>query len=466
MDRFSEASCALAKKLSVPVASLQDLELDDNMPPLGRGAFAICTKGRYRPCGEEVRQKKERETRRTTTIAVKRYENDEGGNNKALFVRELRSLARLREMSHPSLCELLAVVPFSPPRFLSDLAFADDDNGKEKPSTSRKRRPPLPGIAMSLFVGIPLSAWVKNSADGRRSRTEEDVRSVAVQLLSVVDHLHSKARMVHGDISMSNILVNGTDVKLVDFGNARHLPPKDELGCIGSDANVAQPKYSSPEALCHFRCCPLPRCDFCTDFDPELAETHALGVVLLSVAEGWSTCGLWKEAKEENIGRDNGGYGYDCHGNRGRSSCEGLADDRYLSAAASLVFFWGKSKTLRFWKEWKQTVIWSKKRTRILWTSGKGCNSDKNNAGMEGKNSLVDEVPTTRKKETEKTTDPESCFEAAAFKYRPHAPKNDIAKLVLRLMQPLPRQRLRAGELLEKITVCGRKREAARTCRQ
>ncbi|AAZ11554.1 protein kinase, putative [Trypanosoma equiperdum] len=58
--------------------------------------------------------------------------------------------------------------------------------------------------------------------------TEAQVRSVARQLLEVVNYLHSQVRVVHRDIKPENVLVTSTEdggfhLTLVDFGLARTL---------------------------------------------------------------------------------------------------------------------------------------------------------------------------------------------------------------------------------------------------
>ena len=106
----------------------------------------------------------------------------------------------------------------------------------------------LPG--MDLFDYIEL----------RVNMEENECRSIFVQVARAINHLHTKAMVVHRDIKDENVVLDGEgNIKLIDFGSAAYIKsgPFDVfVGTIGIyhllssriDANRL-PDYAAPEVL-------------------------------------------------------------------------------------------------------------------------------------------------------------------------------------------------------------------------
>ncbi|EDO49547.1 predicted protein, partial [Nematostella vectensis] len=74
--------------------------------------------------------------------------------------------------------------------------------------------------------------------------TEEDAALVIRGILNALCYLH-ELNIVHLDIRPANIMVQGSDVKLIDFGNARKLKSRHgEVGVV-----VGNPSFTAPEVL-------------------------------------------------------------------------------------------------------------------------------------------------------------------------------------------------------------------------
>ena len=70
----------------------------------------------------------------------------------------------------------------------------------------------LPG--MDLFDYIEM----------RTTMDEAECRSIFLQVVAALHHLHTKALVVHRDIKDENIILDGeTNVKLIDFGSAAYI---------------------------------------------------------------------------------------------------------------------------------------------------------------------------------------------------------------------------------------------------
>ena len=76
---------------------------------------------------------------------------------------------------------------------------------------------------------------------------EAECRNIFLQVVAALDHLHTKALVVHRDIKDENIILDGdTKVKLIDFGSAAYIKngPFDVfVGTIGK----LLPFVSTPE---------------------------------------------------------------------------------------------------------------------------------------------------------------------------------------------------------------------------
>jgi len=102
--------------------------------------------------------------------------------------------------------------------------------------------------------------------NGRGPQDHLEIKAFVLQLVSAVEHMHSKG-LYHRDIKPENVFLteNGT-VKLGDFGLATREKWTDE-------ANVGSERYMSPE---QFSCAS-------GMYQPEKADIWALGICLLNV---------------------------------------------------------------------------------------------------------------------------------------------------------------------------------------
>lgn len=76
------------------------------------------------------------------------------------------------------------------------------------------------------------------------SLPESDVQVFMNKLLSCIEYLHDSRHMVHRDLKLENILLdtdqNLSDLKVIDFGLARHFTPQDTFyELVGSTSYVA-----------------------------------------------------------------------------------------------------------------------------------------------------------------------------------------------------------------------------------
>jgi len=107
----------------------------------------------------------------------------------------------------------------------------------------------LPG--MDLFDYIEM----------RSTMDEAECRSIFLQMVDALHHLHTKALVVHRDIKDENIILDGEgEVKLTDFGSAAYIKngPFDVfVGTIGKPLDLPMPQdptndwkdYAAPEVL-------------------------------------------------------------------------------------------------------------------------------------------------------------------------------------------------------------------------
>ncbi len=70
--------------------------------------------------------------------------------------------------------------------------------------------------------------------------TEKLVCKVAKQVLSALNYLHTQG-IIHGDIKSENILFNGKNISLIDFGTAK------EIDNIKVKETQGTPSYIAPE---------------------------------------------------------------------------------------------------------------------------------------------------------------------------------------------------------------------------
>jgi tetratricopeptide (TPR) repeat protein len=171
---------------------------------LGRGALAEVWRARH-ASGEE--------------LALKVLTHEESGEPAVVqaFRSEVRAVARL---DHPNVIRL----------------YEHGTVGR-KEAAETPFRPGAPWLAMELCEGGTLSK--------RRGRLNWALlRKVLLQLLDALGHAHARG-MVHRDIKPGNLLVQGGDLVLTDFGLAQALLEPSS----SKRASAGTPAYMAPEQL-------------------------------------------------------------------------------------------------------------------------------------------------------------------------------------------------------------------------
>lgn len=95
----------------------------------------------------------------------------------------------------------------------------------------------------------------------RRSLTLKDTKKIFYDIVTGVNYLHNQ-NIAHYDLKLENIMVNGSKVKIVDFGFSREKADKE------NDFIAGTPNYMSPELIRRERHWPKP------------ADVWSLGVIL------------------------------------------------------------------------------------------------------------------------------------------------------------------------------------------
>jgi len=80
-------------------------------------------------------------------------------------------------------------------------------------------------IVQEFIDGLPLSYLL----DAGHRFSEEEIKEIVLQLLGILNDLHCPPRkkdaVIHRDLRLSNLLLKGEKVFLIDFGFARFLDP-------------------------------------------------------------------------------------------------------------------------------------------------------------------------------------------------------------------------------------------------
>ncbi|RSX52038.1 serine/threonine protein kinase [Bifidobacterium callimiconis] len=90
-------------------------------------------------------------------------------------------------------------------------------------------------FVLSQQPGITLKSWL---FDRRKSFSRAEIYRIGTQLFNVLVYLHSRS-VIHGDISLSNVMDDGKHASLIDFGLARYMSARPESGRAESDAHAS-----------------------------------------------------------------------------------------------------------------------------------------------------------------------------------------------------------------------------------
>lgn len=142
-------------------------------------------------------------------------------------------------------------------------------------------------LAMEFIDGVDLKQWLKN----RGPLSEADALAIAADLARALVDAHSRG-VVHRDIKPENVLlqiredapaceVEASDrpigdfqLKLTDFGIARHVDQSESMEVTRAGSVLGTPKYMSPE-----------QCSSSSKIGPT-ADVYAMGVTLFQMLAG------------------------------------------------------------------------------------------------------------------------------------------------------------------------------------
>lgn len=85
-------------------------------------------------------------------------------------------------------------------------------------------------FVLSQQPGITLKSWL---FDRHKAFSRAEIYRIGTQLLDVLVYLHSRS-VIHGDISLSNVMDDGKRISLIDFGLARYMPMRPGSGVRAS----------------------------------------------------------------------------------------------------------------------------------------------------------------------------------------------------------------------------------------
>ncbi|KAM4736540.1 serine/threonine-protein kinase Nek10, partial [Anableps anableps] len=100
-------------------------------------------------------------------------------------------------------------------------------------------------IVMELIEGVPLAEHFNSLKDKQQKLTEDRIWNMFIQMCLALRYLHKEKRIVHRDLSPSNIMLSENNkVTITDFGLAKQKQENSELTSV-----VGTILYSCPEVV-------------------------------------------------------------------------------------------------------------------------------------------------------------------------------------------------------------------------
>lgn len=167
--------------------------------PLGGGSYGVVLKA----------------TRNGRSYAIKAVINEDDNSPESVRQRFRLEAEILRVVNHPRI-----------PKFVDAFSLGDTDY-----------------LVQEYVEGLPLSHLLYT---GRRF-SEVEVKGIICQLLSILNALHNprcrQDAVVHRDLRLSNLMLSGDNLYLIDFGMARFIDPHRFPYC--PDPPQKSPKFDS-----------------------------------------------------------------------------------------------------------------------------------------------------------------------------------------------------------------------------
>ncbi len=149
-------------------------------------------------------------------------------------------------------------------------------------------------IVQEFNEGLPLSCLL----DSGRRFSEEEVKNIVAQLLSILQDLHSPPQrenaVVHRDLRLSNLLLKNDELFLIDFGFARFLDLSRNIYCPDPLENKYKDSDSDGQPLIHLSDLPsrkkIPGAEtyrlLRTEISPR-SDLFGVGVVAVDLFTSW-----------------------------------------------------------------------------------------------------------------------------------------------------------------------------------
>jgi len=206
---------------------MEDYEMAEKAP-IGLGSFSKVYKAKSRISGKFV------------ALKVARIESNSENDSRIVYdlTRIEREASIWKELNHECLCGLIDYFFIESSVVVFVMEYAEE------------------GDLLSIID------------EGLKVLSLETIVKYFKQLCEAVVYLHSSRQIVHGDIKLENILINGEEnVKLTDFGLSRHASTALNHYC-------GSVEYSAPEVLTG------------KVIDPFKTDIWSMGVVLYSLLFG------------------------------------------------------------------------------------------------------------------------------------------------------------------------------------